>query len=565
VYGAQQDSGAIAVVSRSSQRGIGPGDTSPIQAGGESDEIAPDPVHPGVLYGSRVVREDLATRSVQNLPATQAQPGDWRDTWTLPLVFSPTDPGVLYFSHQVLFRTADAGNTWAPISPDLTRENPGIPANLDAPTAADRNDPKTPPHGVIYTIAPSPLARGTIWAGTDDGSIQLTHDEGKTWANVTPAGLPAWSKIGIIEASHFSATTAFAAVDRHRLDDDAPYIYRTRDGGRTWRNAVNGIPGGSFVNAVREDPERSGLLYAGTESGVYLSFDDGDAWRPLQLNLPPASVRDLAVRDDALVIATHGRSFWILDDVTPLRQWNAAVAKAPAWLFAPQVAYRIGRYNDEGTPYPPETPAGENPPDGAIIDYNIGARGAHDVVLDIVDARGDLVRHWSSGDPLVPPDPTKFPFPMFWVTTPAPPAVTPGMHRLIWDLHYAARVAAPPEALDDPSYMGGLWVVPGTYQLRLTVDGHRLERALTVELDPREHATAGDLAAQLTFSREVEDLLFDVLQTARRQPRNEKLAPIEEALAALKETAQSAPAAPTADARTALAQQREAYMAVINP
>jgi photosystem II stability/assembly factor-like uncharacterized protein len=561
VYGAQQDSGAIGVASRSSRLGITAADTTPLDVGGESDMIAPDPLDPNTLYGSRVVRESLGTHSLREIAPTLGIQGDWRETWTLPLAFSARDPRALYFSRQVLFRTGDGGATWRAISPDLTRDNPGVPPNLDAATANDLNDPKSPPRGVIYAIAPSPLEADTIWAGTDDGVVQLTRDGGSTWSNVTPAGLGAWSKIGIIEASHFSADTAYAAVDRHRLDDVHPYIYRTRDGGHTWRNVVHGIPAGSFVNAVREDPRRPGLLYAGTETGVYASFDDGDSWQPLQLNLPVASVRDLTVRDDALVIATHGRSFWILDDVTPLRQWNSVVAASPAWLFDPQTAYRIRRASDEGTPYPPETPLGENAPQGAVIDYYVGARGARTVTLEIRDRQGALVRRWSTADDVVPVDPAKLVFPAFWVPPPARLGGEPGQHRFVWDLHETPAVPMSPDELEDPFYVPGLWVVPGVYTVRLTVDGRTSVQPLHVSLDPRERASADDLAAQYAFSRDVEALRIDVLHAARRRPQNQQFADIDAALARVEASAQSAPAPPAAGERAALELQRAAFAA----
>jgi photosystem II stability/assembly factor-like uncharacterized protein len=561
VYGAQQDSGAIAVASRSLRRGIMQSDTMPLDVGGESDTIAPDPLHAGVVFGGRVDREDLTTHALRNLSPTLAHPGDWRETWTLPLAFSPVDPHVLYFSRQVLFKTADGGGTWQPISPDLTRDNPGIPPNLDAPAANDRDDPSGPPRGVIYAIAPSPLRAGMVWAGTDDGNLQLTRDNGATWTNVTPVGLSAWSKIGIIEASHFAPDTAYAAVDRHRLDDVHPYIYRTHDGGRTWSNVARGIPDGSFVNAVREDPVRRGLLYAGTETGVFVSFDDGDAWQPLQMNLPAASVRDLVVRDDALAVATHGRSFWILDDVTPLRQWTSAVARSRSWLFEPQTAYRVRNGSDEGTPFPPETPAGENPPDGAIVDYALGPRGATTVALEIRDAAGTLLRHWASTDPAPVVDASKLDIPVFWVQPPPVLGTAAGVHRFVWDLRYAPTVPASPDEEGDPFFVRGIWAVPGTYIVRLTVDGETVERRLTVRLDPRETATPADLAAQFTFSRTVEALRVEVLHAARRHPQNQRFAEIEAALGSIESAAQSAPAAPTPDERTAFDDARSAFAA----
>jgi photosystem II stability/assembly factor-like uncharacterized protein len=561
VYGAQQDSGAIGLPSRSTHRGISRADWLPLEVGGESDNIAPDPLHPGIVFGSRVVREDIATRVARNVSPTLAHPGNWRATWTLPLAFSPADPTALYFSRQVLFATVDGGAQWNIISPDLTRENPGIPANLDAPAAADIVPGPDPRRGVIYAIAPSPLQKDTLWIGTDDGNIGLTRDAGKHWADVTPPGLSAWSKVGIIEASHFDAGTAYAAIDRHRLDDDRPYMYRTRDGGRTWRNVVAGIPAGSFVNAVREDPVRRGLLYAGTETGVFVSLDDGDSWQSLQFNLPPASVRDLAVRADALVIATHGRSFWILDDVTPLREDDARIHAARAWLFTPQVAYRMRRADDDGTPLPPDTPAGENPPDGAIIDYRLRT-GARTASLEITDARGGLVRRWSSTDQIEPIDPRKLEFPASWVSPPQRISTAPGMHRFVWDLHYATDVPPAGEQIGDPFAVLGIWAVPGTYHVRLTADGQVLDRTFVVKLDPREPAGAADLAAQFAFAREIEGLRAEIQLSIRRAAggasHQQQLADIDSALAELEAAVESAPHAPTSDERLALELQRAA-------
>ncbi|MFI4969258.1 MAG: WD40/YVTN/BNR-like repeat-containing protein, partial [Lysobacterales bacterium] len=315
VYGAQQDSGAVALPSRTNSRdGITMQQFHEVTAGGESGMIAPDPRDPDVVYGNAVEKLDLRTGQTRDVDPTLAEPDLYRRTWTLPLVFSPRDRQALYFGNQKIWRTRDGGEHWDAISPDLTRENPGVPANLDAGTAANHAGADLR-RGVVYAIAPSPLADGLLWAGTDDGRIWRTHDAGSHWNEVTPAALTAWSKVGIIEASHFDADTAYAAVDRHRLDDRKPYIYRTRDGGKSWQLIVNGIRGGDFVNAVREDPKRRSLLYAATELGMYVSFDDGEHWQPLQQNLPRTSVRDIDVHGDDLVIATHGRGFWIMDDV----------------------------------------------------------------------------------------------------------------------------------------------------------------------------------------------------------------------------------------------------------
>ena len=384
VYGAQQDSGSIATPSRGNYRALDVHDWRPIAAGDENGYIAPDPENPGVIYGGFVTRQDLNNEQIQQTPPTLAHPGNYRRTWTLPLVFSPIDPHVLYFGSQVLFRTADGGNSWQVISPDLTREDPGAPPNLDPPAIADAGKEKR--RGVIYTIGPSYVRKGEIWAGTDDGLIQLTQDEGKTWSNVTPPEITAWSKVTHIEASHSDAGTAYAAVDRHRLDDLHAYLYRTRNFGKNWELVSNGIPEGYFLNCVREDPVRKGLLYACTEKGVFVSFDDGDHWQPLQMNLPTTSVRDLVIHGDDLVIATHGRSFWILDDIAPLRQITAEMAQSTSWLFQPATAYRVRPGTDQGTPVPFDEPHADNPPDGAVLDYYLKDTQSTPVQLEIFDS-----------------------------------------------------------------------------------------------------------------------------------------------------------------------------------
>ena len=332
IYGAQQDSGAAATPSRTDYSNIMQRDWRPVAVGGENGYIAPDPRDPDIVFGGGVGRFDWRTLQEQDVDPTLAYPGDYRSEWTLPLAFSPANPRALYYGNQFLFRTMDAGAHWEKVSPDLTRETPGVPGTLD-PVTAENSAVKGPRRGVIYAIAPSGLREASVWCGTDDGLIWLTRDAGAHWENVTPRDLTAWSKIGVIEASHFDPEAAFVAVDRHRLDDLGAYVLRTRDGGKTWASVARGIPDGSYVNVVREDPERRGLLYAGTETGVFVSFDEGDHWQPLQANMPNCSVRDLAVRRGDLVAATHGRSFWVLDDLTPLRQLDAKAAAAPAWLF----------------------------------------------------------------------------------------------------------------------------------------------------------------------------------------------------------------------------------------
>jgi photosystem II stability/assembly factor-like uncharacterized protein len=491
VYGAQQDSGAAATPSRSNYRALNFHDWRPMEAGGESDYVAPDPMNPEIIFGGSVARQDFYNEEVQQIPPTLMYPDEYRRTWTLPLVFSELDPHVLYFSAQVLFRTADEGSSWQKISSDLTREDPGVPSNLDPPTAADA--PASKRRGVIYTIAPSPVQAGEIWVGTDDGLVQLTRDEGKTWNDVTPKELTPWSKVTHIAASRFDVGKAYAAVDRHRLEDLQAYLYRTRDFGKTWQRVSNGIPEGSFLNCVREDPKVAGLLYACTEKGVYVSFDDGDDWQPLQFNLPTTSVRDLVVHGDDLVIATFGRSFWVLDDVTPLRQWSAKVASADAWLFEPETAYRVRPGSDEGTPIPFDEPQAENPPTGAVLDYYLKEKQTGAVQLEIFDARGKLVRRFASTDEAPKTNPDELDIPMYWVHDAEPLPAEAGMHRFVWDLRYAFAGGGRRRSRRGA---GGPIAVPGRYTAKLTAAGTTISVPLVIKMDPRVKTSAEDLERQ---------------------------------------------------------------------
>ncbi len=385
----------------------------------------------------------------------------------------------------------------------LTRPNPAVPAALDAATAAD-SPISGPRRGVVYAVAPSPLRAATLWAGTDDGFVWLTRDGGKSWRNVTPPQLSAWSKVGVVEASHFAEGTAYVAVDRHRLDDDRPSIYATRDFGRTWRAIVAGIPEGSFVNAVREDPVQRGLLYAATETAVYVSFDGGGGWESLRANMPVVSVRDLVVHGDDLAIATHGRAFWILDDVEPLRELAANAVTGPH-LFAPATAIRTRPGNDEAEASPPEEPVGENAPSGAAIDYVVpdGVRGP--LALAIVDPRGDVLRAWSSDDKPTVPSPNDVPFPAYWIEKPAVPSAAPGMHRFRWDYHVAGSASRRRRRGG-----GGPFAPPGSYVVRMTLGGRTYSQPLVLRRDPRVHATDAGLRAQYALASAVDELLARV-------------------------------------------------------
>ncbi len=517
VYGAQQDSGTAVTTSRGDYGSITFRDWHPIGAG-ESGYIAPDPLDPNIVYGGgtfgELVRFDQRTGQAQVIapePARSfgdASPDRMRFTWTSPLVFSPQDPHVLYLGSQFVLRSNNRGMNWEKISPDLTGAASGASPDgaLTLANATARG------HGVVYTIAPSPVTGGLIWAGTDNGRIHLTRDGGKSWTAVTPAEITDWSKISLLEASHFDASTAYVAVDRHRLDDLSPYIYRTRDFGQTWKKIATSIPPGAYVRAVREDPVRKGLLFAGTELGVFFSLDDGEHWQPLQLNLPVTPVHDLVIKDKDLVIATHGRSFWILDDITPLRQLTNDLAPETVHLFAPSTAIRIRASVNHDTPLPPEVPAGENPPAGAVLYYYLKSP-AQEVRLEVLDSSGKLVRQYSSRDqkPFSPP---AVPFPAYWFRPPLPLVAEAGMHRFVWDLRYTAPSVpqhgysmATVFGQNVPSEPEGPQALPGSYTLRLSVDGKSYTQPLKLIMDPRVTASPRDLEKQFALETRISQAL----------------------------------------------------------
>jgi len=510
VYGAQQDSGSAAVLSRTDHGQITPRDWFPSGAS-ESGYMAPDPKDSNIVYLSgtygSVDRFDKRTGLGQDIspwPAltfgSEINRRKYRAPWTPVLLFSPADATTLYLGTQYVMKTADGGLHWQTISPDLTgsTQQVGDSRSQGPPTIENA---KQRGYGVVFTIAPSALNRDLVWAGSDTGLIHLTRDAGKSWNDVTPRGLSDWSKISFIEASHFDPAVAYAAVDRSRLDDRTPYLYRTRDYGSTWTLITNGIAADSFLRCIREDTEIKSLLFAGTELGVYVSFDAGDHWQSLQLNLPVTSVRDLTIHGDDLIIATHGRSFWILDNVTPLRQTSEAGKANGFWLYHPAPAFRIDNDSFAGTPLPPEEPTAENPPAGAVIDYFLKSSASR-VTLEIYDGQKTLVRKFSSED-----KPTgkhaSLPIAERWFPKPESPPATPGMHRFLWNLTWGS--SGGPTADEESQYRNpsGPKVVPGIYQVRLTVDEKTQSQPLKVVMDPRAPATSSVLQQQLQLGLQI--------------------------------------------------------------
>lgn len=485
VTGAQQDSGAVGVPTRSNHAEISNKDWTGLCAGGEAGYTAPDPLHPELLFGGTVTRCNVYTGASQNVSPERGT-GPFRHAWTQPLVFSKADPHILYYANQYLYKTTNGGESWTQLSQDLTREDPGVPATLNEAATADAPTEKR--RGVIYTIAPSPLKTSLIWIGTDDGLFRLTRDEGKTWLDVTPPEVTSWSKVVMMDASNFDVNEAYAAVERHQLEDYQPYIFRTRDFGKTWQKIVNGLPPNVYVQTVKADPEKRGLLFAGTELGVYVSFDDGAHWKSLQLNLPVCSARDLAVHHDDLIVATHGRGFWVLDNMTLLRQVDEKVRTSNAFLFKPPMAINVIVGNDDGTPQPRDEPLADNPPTGATIDYYLKNAVSGAVVLEIFDPSGEVVRRYSSEDRPTPVNPDTLNIPAFWRPTPEVLSTAAGMHRWIWDLR---PTPPPPRAPGAQGGGGGGFgsgrptVLPGNYTVKLSVGGQTFSQPLVVKMDPR--------------------------------------------------------------------------------
>ncbi len=527
VCGGQQESGSVCIAERGNDGEVTVREWHPVGAE-EYGYVAPDPLHPDIFYGagtSDVTKYHWSTGQVQDVTPIPLSSSKVRVDRTQPIIFSPVDPHVLYFAANVLFETTDGAHSWRQISPDLARPHPGIPESLGAMAAKDKGAARQ--RGVIYALGPSFKNVDTIWAGTDDGFIWVTHDGGEHWQNVTPPGMTAWSKVTQITASHFDDVSAYASVSRFRINDLHPYIYRTHDGGKTWEPIVNGLPDDSPVNTVREDPYRKGLLFAGTETDVWVSFDDGGHWQSLQLNLPHTSMRDLWMHGHDLIVATHGRSFWILDDVTPLEQLSASTEASEATLFKPETAIRVRRDTNTDTPLPPDVPTGKNPPAGAILDYDLRQPAAGAVTLEILDSQGNLVRRYSSNEK---PHATMaelqntLVIPLYWVRKPKILSTTAGMHRWVWDLHYTTPKALhydyPISAVphDTPRDPRGPRALPGEYTVRLTVDGKAYTQPLTVEMDPRVKTPFPALEQQFNMETHLASMMTEnteAIQEAR--------------------------------------------------
>ena len=507
LYSGQQESGSVEIKSRGDQGEITFRDWQPVAAE-EYGYVVADPLDPDIIIGGKLTRFDRRTGQAQNILPVPVQTEDFRMLRTEPIVYSPSDPHLMFFAGNRLWQTRDRGDHWEKISADLSREKYELPACVgkykeEATKQAHRR-------GVIYTVAPSPVDANRIWVGTDDGQIHFTTDGGKTWNNVTPPSISAWEKISLIDAGHFDANTAYAAINTLRIDDLRPHILRTHDSGKTWTEIIKGIPAGQIVNAVREDPVRKGLLFAAAEGGIYISFDDGANWESLRLNLPATSVRDLIIKDDDLAIATHGRGFWILDNITPLRELGPSRTGGSGTiqniLFKPQTALRTRVNLNTDTPLPPDEPAGENPPDGAVIDYRLAKDADGPVILEIKDAKDATVRKYSSDDIPQKYDSKKLRIPEYWIRPMESVSTKAGMHRFLWDMHYTPVPDVEPEYPMSATYRNTApaptspWVAPGNYTVTLTVDQDSFTVPLTVKMDPRVKASAADLQEQFELS-----------------------------------------------------------------
>jgi photosystem II stability/assembly factor-like uncharacterized protein len=542
VCGGQQESGSACVASRGNDGQITFREWSPVGVE-EYGYVAADPLDPDIVYGGKITRYDRRTGQVQNVAPKLFRAADYRALRTAPVLFSPVNPRALYFATNTVWKTLNGGHSWTAISGDLTRTDSVVPPNVGVYATSKAATARHP--GVVYALAPSYLRESVIWAGSDDGLIHVTMNGGRTWKNVTPPELRPWAKVSVIDASRFDTLTAYAAINTIRLSDLRPHIYRTRDGGKTWAHIATGIPDGGTINAVREDPVRRGLLFAGSEQAVYVSFDDGDHWQSLRLNMPATSIRDLVIKDDDLVAGTHGRGFWILDDISRLRQIGTGGEGNPV-LWRPQTATRVRWNMNPDTPLPPDEPAAQNPPDGAIIDYWLPRDAAGPVSLEILDGAGSVIRRYQSGTP-VPEIKDEGQVPSYWIRPPRTLAATEGAHRFLWDLQEEVSPAFsqsfPISAVEGNTEKepGGVWVMPGRYQVRLTVDGKSTSQPLTVRMDPRVKTSL----AALTLQRQLSTQLARAATDLARLPDQTAARPLIGQLQQLYSSVQGSDVAPT--------------------
>jgi photosystem II stability/assembly factor-like uncharacterized protein len=515
IYSGQQDSGTVAIASRSDYGQITFRDWHPV-GGDERDGDVPDPRDPDIVYGAglggRLSKWNARTGQVQNVsPWPVSSYGErpttvrYRYSWITPLAISKRPPFAIYQGAQVVFRSTDGGRTWQTISPDLTGAVEGAPGcEGDVPVARAT----ACGFGVVFAIAPSPVADGVVWVGTDNGRVQVTRDDGASWQDVTPPDMQDWTKVNIIDASPHDPGTVYVAADRHRLDDFRPLAWRTHDFGRTWTEIGHGLPAGAWVGVVRQDPERPEMLFAGTSRGVHVSFDDGGHWQSLQLGLPRTGINDLLVKGDGLVVATQGRAIWALDGIEPLRHLPSSGARQEALLLPPPPAYRLRPNENRDTPLPPEEPRAPNPPVGALIDYVLPAAPASPVVVEIAGLDGVLIRRFAS-DATPPQPPAEVYFSKRWLAPPTVPTAHAGHNRFVWDLRYP-----PPHALEGEYSIAavpggatvvpaGAFVLPGRYEVRLVVGDVTLRQPLEVVMDPRVDTSRATLEALLAFQQEV--------------------------------------------------------------
>jgi photosystem II stability/assembly factor-like uncharacterized protein len=534
VYGAQQDNSTVAIASSTNHGAIAEQDWYDV-GGGESGFVLPDPRDWHIVYADSssgyISRFDRRTGQAQdisvwpmNADGRGAAEVKHRFQWTAPIAISPFDPNTLYMGGERLFKTTDGGMSWAPISPDLTRNDKSKQQSSGGPITKDNTGVEI--YDTIFAVAESPLAPGLIWVGTDDGLIQLTRDAGATWQNVTPKRMPDWMRIGLVEPSPFAPGTAFVAADRHKLDDYRPYIYKTTDYGRTWTEITNGLPAVGYVHAVREDPVRRGLLFAGTETGIFISFDSGAHWQSLRQNLPETPVTDLVVKSDDLIISTKGRSFWILDDVAPLRQAGAAIAGEPAHLYQPRTAFRYRTGRPLARPF--LRWYGQNAPPGAVLDYYLAEAPKDEMTIEILDSQGKVVRNFSSKKSKL----AAYEQPKEWVGEAKPVDLLPaesGMNRFVWDLRYEPPDPVPGAVYDGAAVPEGPLAVPGKYEVRLNVAGKSYAAPLELQLDPRLKTSPADLEKQFALALKVRDAV------SRANDAVNRIRALEKQLAALGE------------------------------